>query len=91
MGSKTRFAWLAKGNAMLDRAIEVMKIELECVKQNVKCNQSCEECNLIYKCDELVEVYEWIINELEWKKQLQLVNKPAEDALINWYKEKYGW
>lgn len=53
---------------MIDKAIEVMESELECVKQNGKCNQSCEECNLIYKCDELVEVYEYVISILKDKK-----------------------
>ena len=75
---------------MIDKAIKVMENELECVKRNGECNQTCEECNLIYKCDELVKVYEWVIKILKQKKQLQL-NKPAEDALINWYKEKYSW
>jgi hypothetical protein len=41
--------------------------------------------------EDVIEVYVWIIKELEEKKQLQLVDRPAEDALINWHKEKYDW
>jgi hypothetical protein len=72
---------------MLDKAIEVMKNELECVKRNGECNQTCEECNLVYKCDELVEVYEWIIDQME--KQKKIINKinrtPAEINLLRRY------
>ena len=70
---------------MIDKAIEVMKNELECVKRNGACNQTCEECNLVYKCDELVEVYEWVIKVLEKKKQSQLINRPAEYNLLRRY------
>ena len=54
-------------NVMIDKAIEVMKNKLECVKRNGECNQTCEEYNLVYKCDELVEIYEWVIKYLETK------------------------
>jgi hypothetical protein len=74
--------------AMIDKAIDVLKLELESIKQNGECDCSCEECGLIYKCDELVEVYEWVIDQLE--KQKSIIDKineftPAETNLLRRY------
>lgn len=76
---------------MVDKAIKVMKNELECVKKADKCDRHCEDCPLVMEAEDIIEVYKWIIKILEDKKQLQLANRFSEEALINWYKKKYGW
>lgn len=68
-----------------------MKNELECVKRADECDRHCEDCPLVMDAEDVIEVYEWIIKGLEKKKLLQLIDRPVEDALINWYKERYGW
>ena len=52
---------------MVDKAIEVMKNELECVKKADKCDRHCEDCPLVMEAEDIIEVYEWIINKLEWE------------------------
>jgi len=70
----------------IEKAIEVLKLELESIKQNGECDCSCEECGLIYKCDELVKVYEWVIKHLEMEKNIKEGFKKAKEAVDN--KEK---
>ena len=54
---------------MIDKAIEVMKDELEKKKTGKKiCECFCEKCNAFYKCDELIEAYEYVISILEEEK-----------------------
>lgn len=55
---------------MLDKAIEVMKNELECVKRAGECDRHCEDCDLLMDADEIISVYEWIIRDLKYTKAI---------------------
>lgn len=48
----------------IKRALELMKIEKECIQRNKdeKCDRECEVCDLLQNTDELLEAYEVVIN-----------------------------
>lgn len=48
----------------IKRALELMKIEKECIQRNKdeKCDRECEVCDLLQNTDELLEAYEAVIN-----------------------------
>ena len=48
----------------LDRAIELMKIERECVSRDW-CNRKCEICDLVQKEEDLIAAYDMVIKTLE--------------------------
>lgn len=48
----------------LKRALELMKIEKQCIERNEKneCNRECEVCDLLQNTEELIEAYKIIIH-----------------------------
>ena len=53
----------------LDRAIELLKIERECVSRNTNgCDRNCAACDLVQEDWELLEMYGRLI---EWLEQIQ--------------------
>ena len=51
----------------LNRAVELMKIELSCVRRNEdgKCDRDCASCDLVQQTPELIEMYEYVISRME--------------------------
>ena len=47
-----------------ERAIELLEIELECIKRADRCNRDCINCELVQDTDELIAMYKWVIEEL---------------------------
>ena len=48
----------------LVRALELIKIEKQCIERNKKqqCDRQCEACDLVQKTNDLLEAYEAIID-----------------------------
>jgi hypothetical protein len=63
----------------IDKAILIMRNELECVKRADKCDRHCEDCPLVMKAEDIIECYKWIIDQLEKQKRIvdELCKKPA--------------
>lgn len=53
----------------LNRAIELLKIERECINRNnetaVLCDRDCEKCDLVQSSEELLEMYDFVIRRME--------------------------
>lgn len=49
-----------------DRAIELLNIERECVGH--ECDRDCGKCDLVQNADELIEMYDFVIEELKEQK-----------------------
>ena len=53
----------------LSRAIELLKIERECIDRNnetaVLCDRDCEKCDLVQSSEELLEMYDFVIKYIE--------------------------
>lgn len=50
------------------RALELMKIEKECIRRNAspfECDRNCAKCDLVQDDAELTEAYEYVIGVLE--------------------------
>lgn len=52
------------------RAIELLKIERECVNRNNQpfgknCSRECGKCDLVQNTDELLEMYDFVIDVME--------------------------
>lgn len=52
------------------RAIELLKIERECVNRNnqpfgMNCNRECGKCDLLTNKDELIEMYDFVISKIK--------------------------
>lgn len=48
-----------------DRAIELLKIEKQCVERANTCGRDCAHCPLVQEDKELIEMYEYVINSFE--------------------------
>lgn len=53
------------------RAIELLKIERECVNRNnqpfgMNCNRECGKCDLLQNTDELIEMYNFVIDTMDY-------------------------
>lgn len=70
----------------IDKAIELMKVERECVVRNdrgVNCDRDCANCDLLQKTSDIIEAYDTVIDTLEvaesfnkkgsWKNNLVLL------------------
>lgn len=60
----------------IQRAIELLKIERECINRNNQpfgknCNRECSKCDLVQNTDELIEMYDWVIEYLERENKIQ--------------------
>lgn len=54
------------------RVIDLLKAERECVNRNshgANCDRRCENCDLVQKDDELIEMYDFLLSMLEMKKE----------------------
>lgn len=61
-----------------DQILKVLKNERECIaRQNGKCDRNCKECDLCLPDDEILEVYDFLINGYEL-----LQNEGAESYTI---------
>ena len=47
-----------------ERALELLKIERECIKRADACNRNCAKCDLVQDPNELLEMYDWVISNL---------------------------
>ena len=50
-----------------ERVLELLKIERECINRNnqpfgMNCNRECGKCDLLQDTDELLEMYDYLIN-----------------------------
>lgn len=57
----------------IEKAILIMRNELECIKEADKCDRHCEDCSLVMEAEDIIECYEWIIDQME--KQNKIINK----------------
>ena len=53
-----------------DRAIELLKIERECINRNNQsfgenCDRNCGKCDLVQNTEELLNMYDYVINFVE--------------------------
>ncbi len=51
----------------IDRAIEIMKVERECVLRNddgFNCDRDCSNCDLLMKTSDIIEAYDTVIDTL---------------------------
>ena len=47
-------------------AIIILKIERECVKRNIQgCDRDCTRCDLVQTDEELLEMYDYVIDTIE--------------------------
>ena len=51
----------------IEKAILIIRNELECVKAAEECDRHCEDCPLAMEAEDIIACYEWIINKLEWE------------------------
>lgn len=54
------------------RAIELLKIERECINRNNQpfgknCNRECSKCDLVQNTEELLEMYDFVIEQMKEK------------------------
>ena len=47
-----------------ERALELLKIERECIQRSYKCDRKCEKCPLVQESDELFKMYTYVISKL---------------------------
>ena len=53
----------------INRAIELLKIEKECIRRNADgCDRNCADCDLVQEDRELLEMYGMLI---EWLESIQ--------------------
>ena len=58
-----------------ERVVELLKIERECIKRNsipFGCDRRCGECDLVQDTDELLEMYDTVIEKYKgdlWEKR----------------------
>ena len=71
----------------IEKAILIMRNKLECVKSADECDRHCEDCSLVMEAEDIIECYEWIIDQME--KQKKIVDKinrtPATTNLLRRY------
>lgn len=60
--------YLLRGVPSLNRLIEVMEIERECIIRADECDRQCAMCDLVQDSAELISVYTKIISILEAMK-----------------------
>jgi wyosine [tRNA(Phe)-imidazoG37] synthetase (radical SAM superfamily) len=51
------------------RRLELLKIERECIRRNIdkKCDRNCGYCDLVQKDEDLIELYDELVEEYEVK------------------------
>ena len=54
----------------VEKAIELMKNEKECIIKADTCDRDCTKCELLRKTEDLLSVYDMAIHALEMQKKL---------------------
>lgn len=49
----------------VDRALELMRIERECIMRAEYCDRNCRECVLVQDAEELKDAFDYVIKMLE--------------------------
>lgn len=75
------------------RALELLKIERECICRNsarVQCDRECEKCDLVQETDELIAMYDHVISNIEqdaftqgYEAAIQVLREHAEDRFVD--------
>ena len=71
----------------IEKAILIMRNELECAKAADECDRHCEDCPLAMEAEDIIECYEWIIDQMEKQKKIidKINNTPATMNLLRRY------
>ena len=69
----------------IDEAIVLLKIKKECVNRNNKpfgmnCDRQCEKCDLLQNTDDLIDMYN---NVIEWLEELKALRELKRKIDIN--------
>lgn len=61
---------IPQNSMTFQRAIELLQIERECVNRNNQpfgrnCDRECGKCDLVQNTEELIEMYDFVINKLK--------------------------
>lgn len=59
----------------IDEAIELLKIEIVCVRHADVCDRECGKCSLVQDTDELLEMYDSVCDWLEELKAMRNLDK----------------
>lgn len=51
----------------IDRAMKLLRIERECVSRD--CDRKCAECDLVQDRDELIDMYNWVLDYIDQKER----------------------
>ena len=80
-----------------DQILKVLKNERECItRQNGKCDRNCKECDLCLPDDEILEVYDFLINGYELlqnegaESYTIKCTEPLSEEQIERFKEEWG-
>lgn len=74
-----------------ERAIELLKIERECINRNYQpfgknCDRNCSKCDLVQNPEELLKMYDYVIDAME--KELEQLKEKQNDtnstAIMMW-------
>lgn len=66
-----------------EQILKVLKNERECIaRQNGKCDRNCKECDLCLPDDEILEVYDFLINSYSMTEIHINISKEESDKLI---------
>ena len=66
----------------LERALELLKIEKKCISKSDTCDRKCSNCALVQDSEELLDMYNFVINCLmEYRKLHQLYFEKYSFAL----------
>lgn len=67
-----------------EQILKVLKNERECIaRQNGKCDRNCKDCDLCLPDDEILEVYDFLINGYELTEIPIKISKEESEALIS--------
>ena len=74
----------------IDRVLELLKIERECVTRQSPCNdksklcnRNCGECDIAQNDLEIIEMYDFVISMMEMKEQPDIVR--CKDCIYHHY------
>lgn len=69
------------------RTLELLKIERECIQRNCdkKCDRDCGQCDLVQKDEDLVELYDELIEEYELKTRTRVPRPMLPNDLDSYY------
>lgn len=72
-----------------ERILELLEIERECIKRSDFCDRKCDQCSLVQKTDELMEMYDALI---QWIGEgIKRNDKERDEKLLNIIKNNPQW